>query len=229
MSVAPTKPPHAASAPPVPLHPPGRTGFPPTPMRWEDVRDMRGLPHEAFEYVDGYAVEQPVARLAHAQLRTWLLHIGQSFIESTSYGTCEGEPFAIRIPDGNRRMPDVFFWPKTVEVNEDDHAIEEPADLVIEILSPSTREIDFGPKYEEYEAAGCREYWILDPEPPHRHLFHVLRGGHYRPLATERGEDGSETIRSTSVPGLWFDVAWFASRPPAAAVLAAWAAARAEG
>jgi Uma2 family endonuclease len=37
-------------------------------------------------------------------------------------------------------------------------------DLVLEILSPSTRERDLKLKKERYLEAGVREYWILDPD-----------------------------------------------------------------
>ncbi len=37
-------------------------------------------------------------------------------------------------------------------------------DFVLEILSPSTRSKDIVIKTEKYMTAGCREYWIVDPE-----------------------------------------------------------------
>ena len=36
-------------------------------------------------------------------------------------------------------------------------------DLVIEILSPSTKNLDFGDKMRKYKETGVREYWIVDP------------------------------------------------------------------
>lgn len=35
-------------------------------------------------------------------------------------------------------------------------------DLVIEILSPSTKKLDFGDKMRKYKETGVREYWIVD-------------------------------------------------------------------
>lgn len=37
-------------------------------------------------------------------------------------------------------------------------------DLVVEVLSPSTRKKDMTLKLGKYAAAGVREYWIIDPK-----------------------------------------------------------------
>ena len=42
------------------------------------------------------------------------------------------------------------------------HVVGAP-DLVVEIISPSTRRKDHGKKLALYMAAGVREYWIVDP------------------------------------------------------------------
>ncbi len=51
-------------------------------------------------------------------------------------------------------------------------------DLMIEILSPSTRWHDRHRKSERYERAGVREFWIVDPEVGCIEQF-VLRKGHF--------------------------------------------------
>ena len=38
-----------------------------------------------------------------------------------------------------------------------------PADLCIEVVSPESATRDYGNKFVEYEKAGVREYWIIDP------------------------------------------------------------------
>lgn len=37
-------------------------------------------------------------------------------------------------------------------------------DLVVEVLSPSTRQIDQTRKYRTYAAQGVKEYWMIDPD-----------------------------------------------------------------
>ena len=38
-----------------------------------------------------------------------------------------------------------------------------PADIVIEVVSPESVARDYGEKYQEYEKAKVKEYWIIDP------------------------------------------------------------------
>ncbi len=38
--------------------------------------------------------------------------------------------------------------------------------LAVEVLSPSTRLIDLHLKRARFEAAGCRAYWVVDPDAP---------------------------------------------------------------
>ena len=51
-------------------------------------------------------------------------------------------------------------------------------DLVVEVLSPSTRRHDKLVKHSLYEKAGVKEYWIVDPEKK-MVLVHLLEDGRY--------------------------------------------------
>ena len=51
-------------------------------------------------------------------------------------------------------------------------------DLIIEILSPSNLRHDRLTKYNLYQRAGVREYWIVDPESKTVQSF-VLENGYY--------------------------------------------------
>lgn len=61
----------------------------------------------------------------------------------------------------------------------DDHGCKGAPDLVIEILSPSTRRHDRLVKLGLYQRAGVREYWIVDPENKSVQVF-TLDGGAFR-------------------------------------------------
>lgn len=103
---------------------------------------------------------------------------------------------------------DVVFAPKLVAVPDvvyvsherlrivGPKAIEGAPDLIVEILSPSTKRRDLRAKRALYERFGVREYWILDPKTRTAPVD-VLTGDRYAPLPIKDG-----VIRSTVVPGL---------------------------
>jgi hypothetical protein len=74
-------------------------------------------------------------------------------------------------------------------------------ELVIEVAE-ATRFLDLGPKLEDYERAGVREYIVRAIEPDEIYWF-VLRNGRFVDL--EPGPDG--IYRSEVFPGLWLDPA----------------------
>ncbi|EKB60071.1 hypothetical protein HMPREF9699_00059, partial [Bergeyella zoohelcum ATCC 43767] len=54
-------------------------------------------------------------------------------------------------------------------------------DLIIEILSPGNSKREMKYKFELYEEAGVREYWIIDPNQESV-LMNVLENGKYTTL-----------------------------------------------
>jgi len=54
-------------------------------------------------------------------------------------------------------------------------------DLVIEILSPSNSQRDLKDKYELYQEAGVREYWLVHPQDEYV-IINVLENNQYRVL-----------------------------------------------
>jgi Uma2 family endonuclease len=81
-------------------------------------------------------------------------------------------------------------------------AIEGVPDLVLEIVSESTRRYDFGEKRKVYEEAGVPEIWLVDFE---RKVVMVVRrvGRRYRSEAKSGG-----ILRSQVMKGFWLKVEW---------------------
>ena len=73
-------------------------------------------------------------------------------------------PFSVRLS----KEEESIFEPDIVVVCDESKLTERGCvgapDLVIEILSPSTARMDKKLKYQKYQQAGVREYWIIDPE-----------------------------------------------------------------
>lgn len=72
--------------------------------------------------------------------------------------------------------------------------------------------MSYAEKFHEYQVAGIREYWIIDPRPGlERADFYVLdEAGRYQPVPI--APDG--TYRSTLLPDFWLRVAWLWQEEP---------------
>lgn len=94
-------------------------------------------------------------------------------------------PFAVRLFERDRDRPDdvdTMVEPDISVVCDpsklDDIGCKGAPDLVIEILSPSTQRHDRFTKFNLYQQAGVKEYWIIDPDSKTTQSF-VLEDGRY--------------------------------------------------
>lgn len=95
-------------------------------------------------------------------------------------------PFDVRLPklSGNDKdiitvvQPDicVICDPKKI----DDRGCLGAPDIVVEILSPGNNKKELKNKYEAYEEALVKEYWIIHPQEK-TFLKYVLTNGHFQP------------------------------------------------
>lgn len=94
-------------------------------------------------------------------------------------------PFAVRPFERDGDSPedvDTMVEPDITVVCDpsklDDIGCKGAPDLVMEILSPSTQRHDKLTKFNLYQRAGVREYWIVDPVSKSVQVF-VLENGYY--------------------------------------------------
>ncbi len=70
----------------------------------------------------------------------------------------------VALPDGSRPAPDVSRWSAERRPPVVRGAMQSIPDLIIEVLSPSTRANDLGVKRDLYMHSGVRELWLVDPD-----------------------------------------------------------------
>jgi Uma2 family endonuclease len=51
--------------------------------------------------------------------------------------------------------------------------------LIVEIISPESSGRDRGEKFYEYEMAGVREYWLIDPQREQVEFYELNAEGRY--------------------------------------------------
>ncbi len=130
------------------------------------VQDIEALPEgERAELIDGKIYMMASPTLTHQDILSWLNMRIRIYIMEKG-GTCKvlPAPFAvyIRNDDHNYVEPDVLV---VCDPNKlDEKGCHGAPDWVIEIVSPSSKTMDYIRKYSLYEKAGVREYWIVDPK-----------------------------------------------------------------
>jgi Uma2 family endonuclease len=116
------------------------------------------------EWVDGEVVLMSPATAERADLNGWLNIVFRLYVEKRDLGVVLGPEFQVRLgPQRRRRVPDLLFVAKGREEIIRPNHVEGAPDVVMEIVSPDSVARDWRVKYLEYEAAGVREYWVLDP------------------------------------------------------------------
>lgn len=128
--------------------------------------DYWNLPegHRA-ELIDGQLYNMaPPSRMHQKLISQFMLVLGQYIRDH--HGTCEvyPAPFAVNLDaeDKDWVEPDISVICDTSKL--DDRGCNGAPDLVVEVVSPSSRRIDYSTKNALYSEAGVREYWIVDPE-----------------------------------------------------------------
>jgi Uma2 family endonuclease len=156
-----------------------------------------GLRHEIL---DGEHYVSPAPKRTH-QRASSKLHIRLGyFIEERDLGEIYAAPFDVRFSEHDIAQPDlIFISNERSGILNEDNAKGAP-DLVVEILSDSTRQIDEGIKRRLYERAGAVEYWLVDSK---RRTVTVLRrvGAEFGSAEALSAEAGG-VLTTPLLPGL---------------------------
>lgn len=85
-------------------------------------------------------------------------------------------PISVKFDDANYYQPDVIWVAadSACEITED--GFNGPPDLVVEVLSPGTAKVDRGIKFQKYQQAAVREYWIVEPELAFLEVWQLING-----------------------------------------------------
>jgi Uma2 family endonuclease len=116
------------------------------------------------EWVRGTVIQMSPVSERHDLLAIYLRLILDTYFDLRPIGRARNAPFVMRLEAaGAFREPDiqVILHENPGELTAT--AMIGPADICIEIVSLESATRDYGEKFVQYEAAGVREYWIIDP------------------------------------------------------------------
>lgn len=171
-------------------------------MTWQEFRDLPDDDrYRHAELINGEVVvtaasplhQQIVARL-WARIDAWVR-------DGNDRGEVTIEP-GVQITNWRGYLPDVAWYrqDKCAPAGQRP-AFEQPPDLVVEVLSPSTRSLDAIRKRNDYAMIGVRELWLIDPDEPEGRILRPsdVLPGVFIDAETDIGAGGE--LSSPRLPG----------------------------
>lgn len=124
----------------------------------------------------------PAPKMAHQWVSNKLSFLLNKHFEGQLCTIFEA-PFDVRLPIGNDRFPEKIYTVVQPDICVicDDSKLDEDGclgapDLIVEITSTSTYKKDFNEKFNWYEKAGVREYWIAIPSEKAIQVYYLENG-----------------------------------------------------
>lgn len=147
------------------------------------------------------AKTQAVVTGRHQDTRLFVAVMLKTFVEMTDAGLVREAPFRLQLVDASVFEPDIVFVANSNFDRVRDTHVEGAADMIIEVLSQESTALDRGEKFVAYEAAGVREYWMLDPLRELVNLYLLGPDGRF----DEARPDTAGRLRSRVLKGFMLD------------------------
>jgi Uma2 family endonuclease len=159
-----------------------------------DVRltydDYAALPNDGRRYqlIEGDLVVTPAPTISHQRISRNLQHIIVTQVKSQRLGAVFDAPVDVILAGDTVVQPDILFVSRARQEIIAERGVEGAPDLVVEILSDSTRTLDRTTKMRLYARAGVQETWLIDPGAETLEVFELEAGAYVLRAALKRGE-----------------------------------------
>lgn len=161
------------------------------------------------ELLDGFIrLMSPALSLEHAEISSLLFFSLMNYVKEHK-GECKvfTAPFDVRLPKNPNEVTDDKIYtvvqPDICIICDksklDKRGCLGAPDMVVEIISVSSQKYDFNDKFNLYEAAGVKEYWIVSPNAKAVNVFILQDNGKYDAgTAYEYEEDTEIPVKTLS-------------------------------
>jgi len=170
------------------------------PLTYDDLVQMPADGNR-YEIIDGELFVTAAPMKKHQKLSYRLTRLVGGHVDAGRLGEGYFAPVDVRLATNGIVQPDLLFIRRErLHIYLPSGLVEGPPDLVVEILSPTTRSVDLTRKAALYAREGVPEYWIADPDAATLTVY-ALRNGTYEPFPADPG-----TARSLVLPDLVLDL-----------------------
>jgi Uma2 family endonuclease len=163
------------------------------PLTYDDLLQMPD-DGQRYEVINGELIVTPAPTADHQRVFLRLVRLLDEYAREPGRGELFPAPFDVVLGHNDVVEPDLVYLSSTRDrVPGDQNKIDYAPDLVVEIISPTSRRIDRVRKMALYARAGVTEFWIADSAAKTL-VIHVLAGVEYVPI--EPDADGRLTSRA---------------------------------
>lgn len=145
---------------------------------YEDYLHIPG--DKRYELIGGDLSMVPAPLTSHQLVLFNLGILLRQHVAERDLGCCFIAPVDVLLSDIDVVQPDVLYIAKARQGIVTEKNIQGAPDLVMEILSPTSKSMDRDIKRKLYEKFGVREYWIVDPVARSVEIFHMTDEGFER-------------------------------------------------
>lgn len=164
---------------------------------YEEMSDAQKV-----EFIDGEVVMHSPARNRHLYAKLNLTRLIGTFVDRHRLGVVRDEKCLCVFPRNDYEPDIVFFNPEKASQFHSNTMKFPVPDFVVEVLSETTERFDRGVKFEDYEAHGVQEYWIIDPTEGRETVEqYVLENGTFQlRLKSGSGDISSYVVTGFQIP-----------------------------
>lgn len=117
---------------------------------------------QKMEFIDGKVVMHSPAQNRHLSAKLNLTRLMSAFVDHNNLGIVRDEKCLCVFPRNDYEPDIAFFGPEKASRFHSNTMKFPVPDLIVEVLSEATEHRDRGVKFEDYEAHGVQEYWLID-------------------------------------------------------------------
>lgn len=148
---------------------------------------------ERWEIIDGVPYMQATPSREHQGILMALSAQFYNYLKGKTYRIYPA-PFCVRLDaeSDDKKVRNVLEPDITIVCDSsklDDKGCKGAPDMIVEVLSPSTGKKDKLIKFNKYEKAGVKEYWIVEPESRLVNVFLLQPDGRYGRTEVYSDED----------------------------------------
>ena len=167
--------------------------------------DLRQIPPDRnrYELIEGELFVAPAPNTQHQRKTGRLFRRLADHVERHDLGEVFIAPYDVVLDPSTVLEPDILFVSQARKSIIKEGCIEGAPDLVVEVVSESSRALDRRIKRDRYAKFGVPEYWLLEPYEPRIEVLR-LKGKKYQVLADFGPGD---TMESPTFPGFQLPIA----------------------